>query len=423
MRRSYLLAVAALTAVAAAAAALAAQGASSAWTRVSGPTAAGVQLGLARTADGVLHVIWNRGATGTSIFETRFSAAGKAIGTSTVATGWEIDNGLALVVMPDGTLRLFAPGVGGINTFTAAAGGGTWTPQGGTAWGGPIAESAGVIGATLTKDGQPVTAWRGNAAEGVPPGSIPQDGYEGGMIVSYLATDAASGAVVLAGETNAGQGGDYVQQVLPGLGPKVVLGQLAKDWSNGLSARIGAPGVYVANADGKTVKLYRYGGGSKTLAGGPYLSATVCAGPEGRLWVAWGDENDGLFVTRSNRAASAFEPVQKVKAPSSNGLAFLQCEGSAGPVDLFADSGPNTGFSHTHLLAQLSLQARAAKGKVTISARDAGDPVPGAAISVGSKHLKTDAKGQAALALRPGAYSATATAAGYAPASAKFTVK
>src|SRR5581483_7276422 len=170
---------------------------------------------------------------------------------------------------------------------------------------------------------------------------------------SHLATDAASGAVVLAGVTIAGKGGVFVRKVIPSLGPKVVLPlpTVSNDWDNGLSGRIGAPGVYLAYADGKSAYLYRYGGSSKTLGRGAFTSATVCAGPEGRLWVAWGDTADGLFVTRSNRAASAFEPMQKLRAPSGSGLTYLQCEGSAGPVDLFADSG---GFFHAHLLAQLA---------------------------------------------------------------------
>jgi hypothetical protein len=412
--------------VAIVAAALAAQAgrtasSTSAWTRVSGPVQAGSQLGLARTSDGVLHVIWNRGNSPTSIFETRLSPAGRAVGTSTVATGWQGNQGLGLIVMPDKTLRLFAPGQGGINTFTAPAAGRTWTRQSGASWGGAIAESAYVIGATLTNAGQPVTAWRGNAAEGVPPASVPEAGYEGGMAESFLATDAASGAVVLAGATNAGQGGVYAQRILPSPGPRVVLPPLGKEWGNGLSGRIGAPGVYVAYADGKAVHLYRYGGGgSKTLARGPYWSATVCAGPTGRLWVAWGDSTGGVFVTRSNRAASAFEPVQKLRAPSGPGLTFLQCEGSAGPVDVFANSG---GFFHAHLLAQLSLSAHATKTKVTISARDAGDPVAGVAITVGGKHLKSSANGQATLTLRRGSYTASATAPGYATATATFVVR
>ena len=103
------------------------------------------------------------------------------------------------------------------------------------------------------------------------------------------------------------------------------------------------------------MRLSRYGGSSKTLARGPYLSATVCTGPHGRLWVAWGDVTDGLFVTRSNRAAGAFEPVQKLRPPSSHGLTYVQCEGSAGPLDLFANDG--SGFWHTHVLAQFAVHA------------------------------------------------------------------
>ncbi|HST25384.1 MAG TPA: hypothetical protein VLJ76_05300 [Gaiellaceae bacterium] len=413
------LATAVLGTVLAAAVAASAAGPAAHWNRISGPTQAGLQLGLARTADGVLHVIWNRGATNTSVFETRLSPSGSTLGTSTVATGWNGNGGLALLAMPDRTLQLFAAGTNGIHTFTAPEGGRSWTASAGP-WGGAVAEASAVIGATLTKEGQVVTAWRGSAAEGVPPASIPQNAYEGGMGESFLATDAATGAVVLSGETNAGQGGAYTQQILPSPGAKVVVTPLAKDWSVSSSARLGAAGVFLANADSKNVRLSRYGGSSKTLATGPYFSAAVCAGPAGRLWVSWGDATDGIFVTRSNRAAGAFEPVQKLKAPSGNGLTYMQCEGSTGPADLFADDG--TGFWHTHVLAQLTVHASVARGKATISVRDAGDPVPGAAVSVGGRHLKTGASGSVAVALRKGSYSASVSAPGYATATAAFHV-
>ena len=417
------IAAVALAAGIAGAAGARAAGTSTPWTRISGPAQPGAQLGLARTADGVLHVIWNRGATNTSIFETRFSAAGKTAGTSSVATGWAANNGLALLVMPDRSLQLFASGTNGIHTFTAPASGKNWTPRPVTPWGGPIAEASAIIGATLTKDGQPVTAWRGTAAEGVPPASIPQNGYEGGMGESFLATDAATGAVVLSGETNAGQGGAYVQQILPSPGPKVLTPPLAKDWSVSSSGRVGAAGVYTANADGKSVRLSRYGGGSRTLATGPYFSAGLCAGPQGRLWVAWGDAN-GLFVTRTSRAAGALEPVQKLRPPSPNGLTFVQCEGSAGPLDLFADDG--TGFWRTHVLARFAVHASVARtkagAKVTVSVRDAGDPVAGASVSIGGRHLKTGSGGTVTLSLRPGSYGVSVSAPSYLPDSTKVHV-
>lgn len=405
-----------------------------AWTRISGPAQPGEQLGLARTPDGVLHVIWNRGVTPTSIFETRLSPAGRAIGTSTVATGFDGNGGLALLVMPDRTLRLFASGAirpgspaYGINTFVAPASGETWSLQSGAYWGGAVANASPVIGATLTKDGRPVTAWRGTAAVGVPPSSI--QGYEGGMTESQLATDGAGGAVVLSGVTNAGQGGVYVQQVLPSLGARTILPLpfSLNDWNPSLSGRLGAPGVYVAYADGKAVRLYRYGGGTKTLGRGAFTSAAACPGPGGRLWVAWGGPTSGLFVTRSSMSASAFEPVQRLALPQNggDGLFFLQCEGSAGPVDVFADvpGAPAQGFWQTHVLARFTLRAHAKKTRVTLSVLDAGDPVPGAVVTIGRKHLTTGANGLAVATLRPGSYSARATVGGYAPVSIRFSVR
>src|SRR6476469_10263367 len=166
---------------------------STAWGRISGPSQPGVELGLARTKDGVLHAISNRGVSGTSISETRIAPTGRTIGTSTVATGWDGNGGLALVTMPNGTLRLFAAGAThagsnayGINTFTAPAGGGSWQRQNGVFWGGAVANSAAYIGATLTREGQRVTAPRGLAGAGLPPQA--SRAYQAGMTESQLAT-------------------------------------------------------------------------------------------------------------------------------------------------------------------------------------------------------------------------------------------
>jgi hypothetical protein len=430
--------VLALAAVLVAAASLGAAGAGHAaptgWSRISGPAGAGAQLGLARTG-GVLHVIWNRGASPTSIYDTRLSAAGTPVGTSTVATGWDGNGGIALLAMPDKSLRLFAvgghtPGLGsslvGVNTLTAPASGATWTLAPGVVWGGAVANAAGFLGATLTKDGQPVTSWDGFVHPSLDPGA-PIVPYEADMATSSVVTDAATGAVVLSGVTIAGKGGTFVKQVLPSAGPSVLLPSGLQGRNSGVSARIGAPGVYVAYTDTKTVRLYRYGGPTKTIASGPYDDAAVFAGPEGRLWLVWGGSTVGLYVTRSNRSVTAFEPVQKLALPAGTTTLYsVAGEGSAGPLDLFGDLLVGTkdrGFRHTHVLARFAIQAHAAKGKVTLAARDAGDPVAGAALTVGAHHLHTDAKGLATLTLRPGSYSAAATAAGYAPASARFTVR
>jgi hypothetical protein len=453
MHRPHTLRLAAAAIVVAAVAAItattgAAVTSATAWGRISGPTGGGIELGLARTPDGVLHVIWNRGNPApTSIFDTRISPAGKAQGTTTVATNFGGANGLALLVMPDKTLRLFASGtpvtgssVGGINTFTAGANGTGWKLDQGVLWGGPIAEAASTIGATLTKDGQPVTSWGGLVKVGLDT-TYPTTPFEGFMGSSVLATDGASGAIVLSGEEINQQGGTFVKQVLPSTGPSAVLPSATRDGGvSGASARLGAPGVYVAYENATragvskpAVKLYRYGGATRTIAFGQFTTAKVFAGPDGRLWLAWGDNTDGIFVTRTNRAAGSLEPVQKLTPPPGTSYVWnAQGEGSTGPLDLFVDvsAGSGRGFWHTHVFPLMSLQASVARragkattAKVSLALRDAGDAVPAATITVAGKRLKTDRNGQTSVALRPGTYSATATAGGYTPATAKFTVR
>ena len=230
------------------------------------------------------------------------------------------------------------------------------------------------------------------------------------MIESFLATDAGSGAIVLSGATNAGQGGVYVQRVLPSPGPRVVLPPLGKEWGNGLSGRIGAAGVYVAYADGKAARLYRYGGRSRTLATGAYSSATLCAGPGGRLWIAWGDNAGNVSVTRSNRAASVLEPVQRLKLPRRRAHVppVRGVDGACRPVRI--RSARRRVLARTRAGAVRPERADD-ETKVTVSARDAGDPVAGVAITVGGKHLRTAANGKVSLTLRPGSYSASAAAA------------
>jgi hypothetical protein len=417
----------------------------SGWTRISGPGNTGQQIGLARTPDGVLDVIWNRGnPPPTSISDTRFSAAGAKLGTTTVATNWGGAAGLALLVMPDKTLRLFASGspvngspVGGINTLTAQASGTGWKLDQGAVWGGPGASSTGTIGATLTKDGQPVTGWRGAFQVGLQGGGSGTTACACFTLQGDLATDAGSGTVVMSGlgqPSGYKLGGTFVEGVLPSVGGLVVLPSGVQGFGDsGISGRLGAPGVYVMYSDNTrsgvtkpAVRLYRYGGATRTIAHGPFTIAKPFAGPDGRLWLVWGDAQDGVFVTRTSKAAGALEPVQKLKPPPGSGfLANAEGEGSQGPLDLLvnADVGGG-GFWHTHVLARFSLRASVGKGrKVTLSLRDAGDPVSGAAISVGRKRVTTNAKGAATLTLKAGSYSASASATGYAKAVTMFRVR
>lgn len=408
------------------------------WDRISGPSDAGQQLGLARVQDGTLHVIWNQGGGGSpaTIHDTRLAPSGHKIGTTTVATDWDGAGGLALLAMPDGTLQLFATGghtLGlpspevGVNVLTGQANGSGWSLEQGAVWGGAPAGAAPFVSAALTKDGQPVTAWAGagvsNFQVGVAGGGIGTPVCSCAASSAEVATDAGSGAVVMAGQTIDNPSGTYVEQALPSITNRTVLPSATQSAEGdfGITGRIGAPGVYVAYTDGNRpgvskpkMRLYKYGGPTTTIAGGPFTVAKAFAGPSGRLWLVWGDAAGGLFVTRSNQAVNRFEPVQKMKSPS--GASFLwnaQGDGSTGALDVFVDASTadGRGFWHTHVLARDSLKGRVSarhKGKqtITLTLTDAGDPLAGASITASHagrvQHLKTNASGTASLTVHGG---------------------
>ena len=430
------------------------------WERISGPTGAGQQLGLARALNGNLHVIWNRGTSASAtIFDTQISSAGTVLAPTRVASGWDGADGLALLRMRDGSLRLFAtgghavglpPGEVGVNTLSAPASGRDWTLDQGQVWGGAPAAAASFVGATLTKDGMPVTAWAGGGASNFLIGLLRQGTPVQACVCATVGsadvvTDGETGAVVLAGQTSASPAGTYVEQILPGIRGRHVLASARSDAGDyGISAREGAAGVYVAYSDARVVRLYGYGGGTTTFARGPFTVAKAFPGPDGRLWIDRGD-NRGVFVTRSNRAVTRFEPVRGIAPPpGTTYLGNAQGEGSLGPLDLFVDAstGGARGFWHTYVLPEPTLHAAIAKTdisgnargpgayKATFSVADAGDPLQGATVVVllgGTKlaAVKTGAGGSASGTFGGGVHTtltATASVPGYAKATTTVKV-
>ena len=140
----------------------------------------------------------------------------------------------------------------------------------------------------------------------------------------------------------------------------------------------------------------------------------VATSLDGRIWVMWGDDSGGgVAVTRSNKAVTRFEPIQHLK-PNSAVLYRLSGDGRLGPLDLLVDQVlnvkntiPPPGLYHGHALAVLSaaFSVKPIKSKklvvightLTVTVSDAGDPVPGAKVSLGTSSTKTNAKGVAQL--------------------------
>jgi hypothetical protein len=149
----------------------------------------------------------------------------------------------------------------------------------------------------------------------------------------------------------------------------------------------------------------RVGSVSKTQA----KDLGVATGPQGRIWVMWGDDGGGgVNVTRSNKAVNGFEPIQHLN-PKSAVLYRISGDGRLGPLDLLVDQIPDTGtlqppaVFYARVLAELSARLSVASIKnkhgqviahvLRITVTDAGDRVPGAVVTARGAHKTTDATG------------------------------
>jgi hypothetical protein len=362
-----------------------------------------------------------------------------------------------VVATPDGGARLVVgaePGgssaaVAGVVTAVEAAGATSWVFADA-----PLAAAPGLgasqLGAASLRDGTTVVAWTkdgalryrfatsGSSVVAVPDccaraPDVAVDGATSGVVVAWIST-GPSGGVVARTSTAARPVGRRLYA--PGSAGRSRKAFLADDTSRvAVSGRIGAPGVYVAYGRVAAVasprrfvgiRLWRVGssGPSVDLRSPDVRDVTLAASAGGRLWLAW-QRGGRLYATRTNRAVTRVGAVRMLPAPPrSRGVARVQGEGSAGPLDLVVDAAGPGGFTawHARVLPGLSLGAvatREAGGLVRYSFRvvDAGDPVPNATVRVGKQTLTTGATGAVVLETADVPRSATASKPGYAPAT------
>jgi hypothetical protein len=356
------------------------------------------------------------------------------------------------VAAPDGSIHALISGqkvlantdpYGGLNE---AVGPGSWS-LGSHAFGGYqlTVPSNAEVGVAVLTGGQLVSVWRSAVSllvqTGADSATSPQDITPPNDPATgpSIAVDPASGETVVAYH-GANSGSVFFHRILPSLGAPQAMPQAKADGPP-LAARIGG-GVYSAyTPDGAKVWLLRFGGQPKTVPvpkGVHVLTAGLAAGPEGRLWVFYGNEQQ-TFVTRTSKAVSGFEPVQALKSPPATAQYFrLEGEGSAGPLDLFADvtvdGGIKDGSYHAYVQPQLSLaiakkplknkQGKTTGVRVTVRVLDARDPIAGATVTgLPGGPKTTDASGSAAATVPNGKTDAlTATKAGYLPAKGKASL-
>ncbi len=401
---------------------------------------------MARTQDGVLHIAYVRDAgTKDDLVHVEVSPAGKVGSASAALTGWNAIAHPDLLRMPDGSLRAFFGGIrstaqgddnDALNTATAPARGTPWTLQEGRAAQALYAYATSVTGGAVAKNGTPISTWSGTPGLGFhygvnpsePDGRIPQTGCC--LYNPDIGIDSESGQAWVAFYSNESAGpGVFVNAIGPS-GPqggrKLAAGSvtgksaLAPGNRTPITGRIGASGVYAVYGQGyptfKTLALWRVDrpGPHLVLKADRNEHANVAAAPEGRLWLMW-EVNGTIFATRTNKAATKAGAVNALKAPGSRTVYRLNGEGSAGPLDLIVNDG--RGLWHQQVWPKLQLTASRSGGNVVFGVFDAGDPVAGATVKAGGKTLRTAANGRATLQQAAARVKATATKAGYAPAS------
>jgi hypothetical protein len=422
------------------------------WTRVTGAGAAvasTLDVGVARTPNGVLHVLWvRRTGPAASVLHSSLSADAKRVSTPRrVATySGGVNESLDRVAVQGG-LRAFFSGLQGgspldaVMASASSAGGNSWSAAEPvtrrTSEHTPYASAGMAAGAK--PDGTVVSAWGSPGPGfhlGLDPGS-PDGSFPAGTVTDPgVGVDAAGGQVVLAWH-RLDEGGVAAMPVSPP-GPRLTVpGPVAAQLRHrvGVSGRLGRPGVYVAYAAGRNQfsarpALWRFGAprGRPVSRVPGARDVGVAAAPGGRLWLFW--HRDGvLYATRSDPSARRFGALRSLAPPRRTRLIHdLAGEGSRGPLDLLVlltRRRRATAHWHQRLLPGLTLAATSrSRGRLALRVSDAGVPVRGATVTVGGGGRQRSARdGSVSFRLASGSYRADAAKRGYASASLGVRVR
>jgi hypothetical protein len=430
-------------------AAPAAAGPPGSWTKVTNFNSQGSntdQVSLARTGNGVLHVLWAQDSNN-AVLNTRLSAdAQNVLGASTVFTyGDTVNNRPALLAVPGG-LRAFFAGLfsgdqnhdGGLSTATSADGA-SWAvqPTLASATDGAGNEASTVyvasgIDATLFSNGTPLSIW-GDPGSGYHVGTsqgTPDVRYGTSGASTFdpgAATDSATGAVAI-GWNDLDAGSVRVAFVQPTTSPWFPRGPIMVPPGSGapdlqipvaMTGRSGgAGGIYVAylrgtNPFGSSPAIWRVGAPNAfNLTNTDGRLAGVTMGPAGRLWAFWREEpGTTIHARRSNASAGTWGADTVVDPPGGTSTVWgLAGEGSAvacGALDLVAHAsvGSDLANYHQRVLAGLDLKKKILNGKkgekekVRFKTLDAGDPVD-ATVKFGNKKAETGNDGKVKMKIK-----------------------
>jgi hypothetical protein len=392
-------------------------------------------VGFARTADGILHVVYqtnvNWGDSANGVGALTISRSGH-VGPQVQALSWPPPSNPGgvpgVAVMPGGSLEAVFGG-------SPSGDPGPWgisSADGGASWSAPVDVGSGSMegGGQMTlqvSNGTPVLT------EGCCGELVVQQGFGPGTPTSQIvnstdgvagnvdtAVDAASGAVVTSWDSADGSGGLWAQQIAPSEGAAQKV-PMPTQYGEGvpliLAGRDSGPGVFAAYpsdyANTTHIRLFRYGGGSVAVGAVRGLHADVwgaASGNDGRIWALWYGYINGkgvIAVTRSNKAVTRFEPVQLYRY-TWGGMSVLQGDGRLGPLDMLVNGtlygASFSGIYYARILPVLSAHISSknlggGKFKLNVKVTDAGDPVPGASAFSQGQSGKTSSMGKTKLTI------------------------
>jgi hypothetical protein len=412
------------------------------------------QIGAARTADGVLHVVWSRGGAGTpwQLLETTVSPAGQTSAARSIVSGWSRIDDVAAAVHEDRPLTVAFTGTKtdttgdpteGLNL--AASTGGAWTVGSSAIYRTDLAGSS-VPSVGFTRSGTLVQAWSGNGDVRVHAGidpNVPSRSIGQGGNVTLLGWNWAGkygypdeGVLV----AWCGSGAQAGVQALPfGSTTPEPLRRLRGSETTRCPAA--SRTAYTRNADGydnsaaaasvnseRTVMFWHDALAQPTVvAAGVGIKQQVAVAEDqtAHVWVGWRDAATGKLRLRRSNGSDTFGAVVSTPIPASQDtLVNLDLAAQADRVDVIARTTKGSAVSlfHTQMFPGLTVEAASRRGLVTVRVTDAGVPVAGSTVSVGGHRLHTGADGRARIMLPSGRYSVSAAKHKYVGATTHVRV-
>jgi hypothetical protein len=425
------------------------------WKQLTSAGGANIdQVALARTGDGVLHVVWHKqtGPNTEDLLHTAIAANGKVGATTPVQSGWATIGNAGLTTIPGGGLRAFWGGIRTIdpnetnqdeNMAVSADGGASWALTTGSVVQLGTQAYGSSVSATTRPDGTPVIAYAGTLGTWVHAGAdatlgnfdlqapLGHYGYD-----PNIASDA-SGTMIAWYSNATGHLGPHAQAVNPDGSPvgsamqmpgtaNMDVGMLSR---TPLVARAGG-GFYVAYPTGyptqNSVRVWKVGATRTTLLDKTASNslAAISADSSGRLWVAWKD-GTRVLASRSNKTGTKWGAIVDAGQPKHAGSLYsLDANATpGGGADLFGNYGigtnPTTSTFYARIDPGLTLTAKKSGSHYSFTVTDAGSPVKGAKVKGAGKSGTTDSKGRAELDVRRKT-TVTASASGYTSASIKL---